>query len=242
MKNAWGFCDGTTVYVYHQKEFFPIEIHDENLKFYGYKDLNQKSHAGGEIMMGGASCITEPCGIIVALPIIFIGGIVAASTSSSYKKHKVEYSISPVSGRIERVLKTTANSKNIKYTPPKTKPIVSGQKSINKNDQMTELILYRNNKKELDSPLKFSVNDSVLVDNFLPNSFVKLPIDAQKELITICYGENYEECIKLASPISNSIYAEFSMSKKDHNLRVTEVNTENGEFYSNKAKYFQDRR
>ncbi len=101
IKNAWGFCDGNTVFIFHQKEFFSVEIDDSNMFFYGYGDINNSSTVGERIMMGGGEIASlNPIGIIFALPVVMAGGIVAASTASSYKKHKIKYSINPRNGTI----------------------------------------------------------------------------------------------------------------------------------------------
>ena len=110
IKKVWGFCDGTTVYVYHQKEFFPIDMDDNNLNFFGY-GYKKGSSKGGEKMMKVGLQIASVAAydptyivgagiIILSLPIIVTGGIVAISTSSSHKKHKVEYSIDSINGKI----------------------------------------------------------------------------------------------------------------------------------------------
>jgi hypothetical protein len=110
IKKVWGFCDGTTVYIYHQKEFFPIEMKENYLEFFGYGNKKRSSKEGKSIMKAGAKVagagFFDPTGIVAAgtlilsAPIILTGGIVAISTSSNYKKQKVEYSIDPINGQI----------------------------------------------------------------------------------------------------------------------------------------------
>ncbi len=100
IKQIWGFCDGTTVYVYHQKEFFPIEMNDNDIDFFGYGNKKGSSKEGVDIMNVGGWICTGGITIVVGLPIVMVGGIVAISTSSSYKKHKVEYTIDPQNGDI----------------------------------------------------------------------------------------------------------------------------------------------
>jgi hypothetical protein len=36
IKKIWGFCDGTRAYIYHEKEFFPIVIEEDQYWFVGY--------------------------------------------------------------------------------------------------------------------------------------------------------------------------------------------------------------
>lgn len=75
VKNAWGFCDGVTTYIYFQKEYFPIEREGNVLTFYGFAPpdggkVTAASIAGGAI--GGA-----------------IGGTIAAAATSGRRKRFV---------------------------------------------------------------------------------------------------------------------------------------------------------
>ena len=102
--NVWGFCDGTAVFVYHQKDFSPIEMKGNHLDFFGFANKEGSSKLGNGIMkIGGGITKLSPLSyvaVIIGVPIIVAGGIVAISTSSSYKKQKIEYSIDPETGKI----------------------------------------------------------------------------------------------------------------------------------------------
>ncbi|MEO9964355.1 MAG: hypothetical protein ABJF11_01120 [Reichenbachiella sp.] len=76
MKNVWGFSDGISRHIFHQGDYFKIEITDDGVHFVGYDemDFSSTSMAG---FMGGA-----------------IGaGIASAAVVSTAKKNKVTYKI-----------------------------------------------------------------------------------------------------------------------------------------------------
>ena len=96
IKKIWGFCDGNTVFIFHQKEFFPIEIHDEIITFYGYGNRkSNNTNVGASIAVGTAEAAASihPYAVILVSPIILTGGIIAVASTPKYKKQKVKYSI-----------------------------------------------------------------------------------------------------------------------------------------------------
>ncbi|HKK38364.1 MAG TPA: hypothetical protein VJ949_02980 [Cryomorphaceae bacterium] len=81
VKKVWGFSDGSTVYIWHQVEFFPIVIEQDELVFYGY-DIIETDGATTAGIVGGA----------------IGGGIYAAAQLSKAKKKKIRYTIEPKGG------------------------------------------------------------------------------------------------------------------------------------------------
>lgn len=81
VKKVWGFSDGSTVYIWHQVEFFPIVIEQDELVFYGY-DIIRTEGATTAGIVGGA----------------IGGGIYAAAQLSKAKKKKIRYTIEPKGG------------------------------------------------------------------------------------------------------------------------------------------------
>ena len=85
-------------------------MNGKNLDFFGYGSKKQSSKVGKNMMKAGLKVASvaayDPTFIIgagiliLSTPIIATGGIVALSTSSNYKKQKVEYSIDPTNGQI----------------------------------------------------------------------------------------------------------------------------------------------
>jgi hypothetical protein len=101
IKHIWGFCDGEQAYIFHQKEFFPIEKTETNHVFFGYAQKRGSVKGGGAIIAGVEVAGSIPYfGFIIGAPIFLTGGIIAASTASSYKKDKIEYLINPRNGAI----------------------------------------------------------------------------------------------------------------------------------------------
>lgn len=104
-----------------------------------------------------------------------------------------------------------------------------------------KVILYRKGKDEADTPINVKVNDGRIY-NFIPNSYEEIIVKISREPLTICYGEDLNTCIKISTNSTDTKYIECSISKKESSLKVEEVKKEVGEFYANKAKYFQDKR
>ena len=83
IKKVWGFCDGSNIYIFHQIEFFPLEIQDSQLIFYGY-GIVDNSAVGTAGVIGGA-----------------IGaGIYGATVLAQAKNQKVKYVIDPSTGQV----------------------------------------------------------------------------------------------------------------------------------------------
>ncbi|MBX2968474.1 MAG: hypothetical protein KF803_03815 [Cyclobacteriaceae bacterium] len=81
VRKVWGIAYEGQVYVYHQKEFFPLIIQDYELYFYGYGIPD-----GGSISTGA-----------------FIGGLIGAGIASGIenanaRKQKVKYYLDPNTG------------------------------------------------------------------------------------------------------------------------------------------------
>ena len=101
IKYIWGFCDGEQAYVFHQKEFFPIEKTENSQLFFGYGVKKGSVKGGGVALAAGDVMMSAPIlGVFAAVPLLLTGGIIAASTASSYKKQKMEYLIDPINGKI----------------------------------------------------------------------------------------------------------------------------------------------
>lgn len=92
VKKVWGIAYEGQVYVYHQKEFFPIEIQDYELFFYGYGIPSNESISTGA----------------------FVGGLIGAGIASGIentnaKKQKVKYFLDPNTGGLgETILEQEA--------------------------------------------------------------------------------------------------------------------------------------
>ena len=98
------------MYIFHQKEFFPIALVNSDHTFFGYKEKRQAKNSGAGVGFAAEilfSSMSNPLLLIIIAPVaIAVGvtvGIVKLSTSSNYKKHRVEYAINSASGEVERL-------------------------------------------------------------------------------------------------------------------------------------------
>ncbi len=76
VKRAWGFCDGQNVYVFHQWEFFKVELDSTEVGFYAYKEIDNSGAIAAGVLGGAIG-----------------GGIYAAIAVDNAKKKKVYYNI-----------------------------------------------------------------------------------------------------------------------------------------------------
>lgn len=82
IKKIWGFYDGTTAYILHQSEFFPIVFEDGQYVFIGF-DIVDNSSVSTAGLLGGA-----------------IGsGIASAVALSNAKSNKTKYTIDKNTGK-----------------------------------------------------------------------------------------------------------------------------------------------
>lgn len=81
VKKVWGIAHEGQVYIYHQKEFFPLTIEEYDLYFYGYGVLDNGGISTGAFVGG-------PIG----------AGIASGIENSNAKKQKVKYFLAPNTG------------------------------------------------------------------------------------------------------------------------------------------------
>lgn len=204
IRKVWGYCDGHDIYVFHQVDFFKLEIDSALIGFFGYGHID-KSGAVAAGIVGGAVG----------------GGIYSIAALAKAKNQKVYYVVNPISGSIMK--KNNIREQN--------------------NDSVlgaTKLIIYRRGKKELDEPFKFIVEDSIK-GAFIPYSYIEVVLKRSRNPIRIYYGKS-GECefdLLLDAP---TVYLECTLSRKDRKHFIEEVNSQTGEFYSELAKHFQDKR
>lgn len=104
-----------------------------------------------------------------------------------------------------------------------------------------KVILYRKGKNEAVIPITVRVND-IKTYNFLPNSYQEIFVKTSREPLVFCYGEDLNSCIKVSINSTDIKYIECSIPIKDGAPKVEEVKEEVGKFYSNKAKYVQEKK
>ncbi|WP_339750739.1 hypothetical protein [Algoriphagus aquimarinus] len=86
VKNVWAFAIGGQIYVYHQREFFPLTIENYKLYYYGYGIPSGHSASTGAVIGG------------------LIGtGIAAGIESTNSKNQKVKYHLDPDTGEIRQI-------------------------------------------------------------------------------------------------------------------------------------------
>lgn len=102
VKNVWGFSDGDQVYIFHQVEYFPLEIKINQIIFSGFGAIDN-SDAVNAALVGG----------------LIGSGIYAATTLANAKKQKIDYIIHPVSGKIYDKYFITDETAFIKGQPAK---------------------------------------------------------------------------------------------------------------------------
>jgi hypothetical protein len=81
VKDIWGFSYEGVVYVFHQKEYFPLMIENYNLYFYGYGIPSNESVSTGALVGG-----------------LIGAGIASGIENSNAKKQKIKYHIDPNTG------------------------------------------------------------------------------------------------------------------------------------------------
>ncbi|MDR7130051.1 hypothetical protein J2X69_002398 [Algoriphagus sp. 4150] len=87
VKKVWAIALDGQVYVYHQKEFFPLTIEKYKLYFYGYGVPDYQSISTGA-MIGG----------------LIGAGITSGIENSNAKKQKVKYYLNPGTGGFEEII------------------------------------------------------------------------------------------------------------------------------------------
>jgi hypothetical protein len=81
VKDIWSFAYEGVVYVFHQKEYFPLTIENYNLYFYGYGVSSNESVSTGALVGG-----------------LIGAGIASGIENSNAKKHKIKYHLDPNTG------------------------------------------------------------------------------------------------------------------------------------------------
>jgi hypothetical protein len=93
VKKVWAIAHEGQVYVYHQREFFPLTIENYTLHFFGYGIPSNQSVAAGA-MIGG----------------LMGAGIASGIENSNSKKQKVKYYLDPNTGGFgETILEAEVN-------------------------------------------------------------------------------------------------------------------------------------
>lgn len=148
-------------------------------------------------------------------------GIYAVATSAKTNSQQVAYKIHPNSGRL--------------YYDS------SNWEKQEKEPQLSQLIIFRKEKKEASSTISLTVNDSIRY-SFIPNSIVRLNFETSRKPIKICYDANKESCIELSIMHPKTTYIEVSQSEKEDSCSVSSVEEEIGEFYTKQVTYYQEKR
>lgn len=81
VKKVWGFSDGKQAYIFNELEFFPIEIEENDMVFYGYDRVDNSGSTTAAIIGGAIG-----------------GGIAASAALSKAKSQRIRYTIHPVIG------------------------------------------------------------------------------------------------------------------------------------------------
>lgn len=139
-----------------------------------------------------------------------------------------------------------SRSQRIKYIiDPLTGEIVNSTIEYDKEGKIkiytTDLIFYRDGKKELDQPFKFTFGDDKIY-SLPPNSCFELKVEVSDEPLFVCFGEGLKECKALITDEHKKYYMECSISSKKKVPTLTEVDDVNGEYYYALAKKAQKRR
>lgn len=87
VKKVWAIAHDGQVYVYHQKEFFPLTIENYTLYFFGYGMPNNQSVSTAAIVGG-----------------LIGAGIASGIENSNAKKQKVKYDLDPNTGGIGKTI------------------------------------------------------------------------------------------------------------------------------------------
>lgn len=105
-----------------------------------------------------------------------------------------------------------------------------------------KLVIYRGTKKEIDVPIVFLVNDT-LVDDFVPGSYVEIEVIPKNSQVDICFGNAFKECetILLTGAVQ---YVECAYTKKSdlNDYEFLSVNKSKGEHDSVWSYDVQERR
>jgi hypothetical protein len=104
------------------------------------------------------------------------------------------------------------------------------------------LVLYRATNKEMDEPMRFSVNDS-LVDWFVPGSYYEMVFPTDIKRLAICFGNGFEDCETILFTATTQ-YVECTYTKKSapHEYRFISVSQSEGEHSSVWSYDVQERR
>jgi len=105
-----------------------------------------------------------------------------------------------------------------------------------------KFILYRATKKEINEPMVFSVNDSI-IDNFLPGSYLDLKFHPSIKQINICFGKDFENCESiLFTELIQYVECIYSDHSAENDYKFVLVSQSEGEHNSEWSYDVQSRR
>ena len=104
-----------------------------------------------------------------------------------------------------------------------------------------KLILFRRGKKEAEQPFDFSINSSIN-GSFVPYSYMEVDIEVTEEPVTICYNNGCEAIYEIEIGAGETKYIECSILKNNIKPQIMEIEPGNGKFYSEQAKFYQNKR
>ncbi len=104
-----------------------------------------------------------------------------------------------------------------------------------------KLIIYRRKKNEAEIPFNFSINSNIS-GSFIPNSYLEVDLDVTEKLVTIYNTNEYKSFYNLNLGAGEIVYLECSISEDNLIPQIKKIEAGNGRFYSDQAKYYQNKR